>query len=238
MIINYKQLLDAGLTKTEAKIYLAVLQLGPSNAGLVSRRSGVHRRSVYDAFDRLIEKGIVGYILENNKRLYQATNPRKFLDIIKEKEINISSIMPELESQFNFLRKKEQTNFYKGKEGIKSVFEDMLNQKEEILVLGAGTIAKEIVKYYFPRYEQRRAENKIKVKYIYDEKDRRDRSFPLAEIKYMPSKYMSNVAYNVYGNKVAIILWDEKPLVVVINNEKFSEGFRRYFNCMWDIAKK
>src|SRR3989344_2673952 len=181
MNINYKQLLDAGLTKNEAKVYLAVLQLGPSNAGLVSRRSGVHRRSVYDAFDRLIEKGM---------------------------------------------------------EGIKSVFEDMLNQKDEILVLGAGTIAKEIVKYYFPRYEQRRAENKIKVKYIYDEKDRRDRSFPLAEIKYMPSKYMSNVAYNVYGNKVAIILWDEKPLVVVINNEKFSEGFRRYFNCMWDIAKK
>ncbi len=238
MNINYKQLLDAGLTKTEAKVYLAVLQLGSSNAGLVSRKSGVHRRSVYDAFDRLIEKGIVGYILENNKRLYQAASPKKFLEIIREKEANISSIIPELESQYNFVHKKEQTNFYKGKEGIKSVFEDMLNQKEEILVLGAGAIAKDIVKYYFPRYEQRREANKIKVKYIYDEKDRRDRKFPLAEIRYMQSRFMSNVAYNVYGSKVAIILWEEKPLVVLINNEKFAEGFRRYFNCMWEIAKK
>jgi len=150
----------------------------------------------------------------------------------------MSSIIPELESQYNFVHKKEQTNFYKGKEGIKSVFEDMLCQKEEILVLGAGTIAKDIVKYYFPRYEQRRAENKIKIKYIYDEKDRKYRRFPLAEIKYMPSKFMSNVAYNVYGSKVAIILWEEKPLVIVINNDKFAEGFRRYFNCMWEIAMK
>ena len=238
MNINYKNLMDAGLTKTEAKVYLAVLQLGPSNAGLVTRKSGVHRRSVYDAFDRLIEKGIVGYIIQNNKRMYNATDPERFLDMLKEKQENIQKILPDLKAQFGFSKEKQETSFFKGRDGIKAVFEDMIREKKEILVLGAGSIAKEIVKYYFPRYESRRADAKISIKYIYDEKDRRPRSYPLAEIKYLPSEFMSNVAFNVYGNKLAIILWEQKPLVVLINNQKFADGFKRYFNCMWQLAKK
>ena len=72
-----EQLKEAGLTANESKIYTSLLELGPSNAGLISRKSGLHRRVVYDTLEMLIQKGLVGYILKNNVRLFQASHPKR-----------------------------------------------------------------------------------------------------------------------------------------------------------------
>ena len=63
---NETALEKAGLTKIESKVYLSLLDLGPSLAGQISKHSGIHRRSVYDALDRLAEKGLISYIVKNN----------------------------------------------------------------------------------------------------------------------------------------------------------------------------
>jgi len=52
--MNPHLLEDIGLTKLEIKVYLAMLDLGSASAGQISSVSGVHRRSVYDALDRLL----------------------------------------------------------------------------------------------------------------------------------------------------------------------------------------
>ena len=58
---------EAGLTTNESLVYKALLELGPSQAGIISRKTGLHRRTVYDTTERLIQKGIIGYILKNKK---------------------------------------------------------------------------------------------------------------------------------------------------------------------------
>ena len=60
-----EQLYESGLTKNESKIYLTLLEIGPSHAGLISRKSGLHRRVVYDTLEMLTQKGLIGYILKN-----------------------------------------------------------------------------------------------------------------------------------------------------------------------------
>ena len=81
-----EELKQAGLTENESKVYLALLDLGPSLAGQISRKAGLHRRTVYDTADMLAKKGLIGYILKNNRRLFQASNPNRILEIIKEKQ--------------------------------------------------------------------------------------------------------------------------------------------------------
>ena len=139
---------QAGLTENESKVYLALLDLGPSLAGQISRKTGMHRRTVYDTTEMLIKKGLIGYILQNNRRLFQASNPQRILDIIKEKQNILSPFVAELSQRFTSTKEKEETNFYKGKEGLKTVFEDQLNAKE-ILVLGASPKAYDVLKFYF-----------------------------------------------------------------------------------------
>jgi len=227
---------QAGLSDNEEKVYLALVDLGPSLAGQISRKTGLHRRTVYDVTEMLIKKGFIGYILKNNRRIFQASNPQRFLDILDEKKNLLEPFIQELGEKFIKTKEKEETNFYKGKEGLKSVFEDQLLGKQEILILGASPKAYEILKFYFHWYDKARKKKKIKTRIIAT--DKKIKRIALADIKYLPEKYSSPVSVNIYGEKVAIVLWAKEPFVIVIKNKEISESYKNYFELMWRIAKK
>lgn len=227
----------AGLTENEAIIYQALLQFGPNHAGIISRKTGLHRRVVYDTTERLIKKGLIGYILKNNKKLFQASNPKVFLDIIKEKESKITEILPEMGNLFKQTKEKEETNFYSGKSGLKTVFEEQLQENpKEILILGGAINAEEILQFYFNWYNKKRKKGKIRMRIIFNTK--KHKKIPFSEIKHLPEKYASPLAINIYGNKVATIYWNkENPFAIIIKNKEISEGYKKYFELMWKIAK-
>ncbi len=226
---------EFGLTKSEAKVYLALIELGATRAGFLTRKTGIHRRNVYDAIEMLIQKGLVSYIKENNVRLYKAVEPSRLLEILKEREENLLAVIPELEAKFNAVQTKLGTTFFRGKQALKTVFDDQIKEGKEILVLGACPFAKDIVKYYFPHYDRERKAKKIKLKAIFTSKIKE--KLPLAEVKYLPNQFNSPSATNIYGNKIAIILWSEEPFAILINQKEIADSYRNYFNLMWKIAK-
>lgn len=229
-----EELKAAGLSDNEIKIYLALLDYGPSLAGVISRKTGMHRRTVYDTTEMLIKKGLVGYILKNNRRLFQASNPDRILDALKEKENLILPLIVGLKERYSKTKEKEETNFYKGKEGLKTVFEDQLNHNE-VLILGASAKAYEVLQFYFHWYDKKRKEKKIKTRII--AQDKKIKGIPLSEIRYLPEKYASPVAVNIYGEKTAIILWAKEPVAIVIKQKEISESYRNYFELLWKMAK-
>ena len=160
-----QELKQAGLTENESKVYLALVDNGSSLAGRISRLTGLHRRTVYDVTEMLIKKGLIGYILKNNRRYFEASNPNRILELLQEKEDILTPIVTNLLEKYNTKKEKQETNFYKGKEGLKAIFEDQLNYKE-ILILGASPQAYEILKFYFKWYDEKRTKKKIKVKII------------------------------------------------------------------------
>jgi sugar-specific transcriptional regulator TrmB len=233
-----EELHQAGLTENESKVYATLLELGPSHAGLISRKSGLHRRVVYDTIEMLIQKGLVGYILRNNVKLFQAANPERVLELIKEKEQYVNDIMPAMMNLFSRTKEKEETNFYKGKNGLKTVFEDQLASGKEILIIGASPLAYEVLQFYFKWFDKRRVENRIKTRIIFSKPDKKVK-IPYSEVRFLPEKYSSPLAVNIYGNKVAIILWSkEKPFAVVISQKEIAEGYRKHFELMWKVARK
>ncbi|MDP7457929.1 MAG: helix-turn-helix domain-containing protein, partial [Candidatus Woesearchaeota archaeon] len=211
MLINTLEELD--LTKTEARIYLAVLELGSCLAGEITKKTGIHRRSVYDSVERLIQKGLLSYIKTNNRKHFEAINPEILLSQIKEKQNSIKAILPELSLKFNMARKKQDTTFYKGQAGLKSVFNDQIQEKKEILVFGASTDINNVLKFYLPHYENARKKYRIPVKIIYDQSAKKDTLLhqrPYLKVKYLPKQYRSPSSTNIYGNKVAILLWEDE----------------------------
>lgn len=226
---------ELGLTKSEAKIYLALIDLGPSLAGLITRKTGIHRRNVYDSIEMLIQKGLVSYIKENNKKIYSAVEPKRLLEMLKEKENVVQSILPELESKFNFVKEKKETVFFRGKQALKSIFDDQIEEGKEILVLGACPFAKDIIKYYFQKYDLERKKKNIKVKALFTQKT--DYKIPLGEVRYLPISFNSPSATNIYGDKVAIILWTEEPFAILINQKEIADSYRKYFDLLWNLAK-
>tara|TARA_Y100000310_G_scaffold341904_1_gene442803 strand:- start:24 stop:716 length:693 start_codon:yes stop_codon:yes gene_type:complete len=229
------ELREAGLTDNESKVYLALIDLGPSLAGQISRKTGLHRRTVYDVTEMLIKKGLIGYILKNNRRLFQASDPERLIDIINEKQNILLPIVNDLTKKYKKTKEKEETNFYTGKEGLKNIFEDQLNYKE-IMILGASPKAYEVLQFYFNFYDKKRKAKKIKTRII--AQDRKIKRIPLADIRYLPAKYQNPVSVNIYGDKTAIILWAQQPIAIVIKNSEISKGYKNYFELMWKISKK
>lgn len=233
-----KQLQQLGLSKNESKIYLALVENGSLLAGAISRKTGIHRRSVYDSVERLIEKGLVSYILKNNKKYFEAVNPTKLLSLLDEKRNIISELLPVLESQFNSKKEKQETLFFRGKQALKSIFEDQLKEGKEIFILGASANAYDVLKYYFKFYDLQRQRRGINAKIIFDFSARgKIKKIPNAEIRYLPKDFSSPAATNIYGDKVAIILWSENPIAILIHQKEIADSYRNYFNLLWKSAR-
>jgi sugar-specific transcriptional regulator TrmB len=241
MYMNQKFLEEAGLTQSEAKVYLSLLEKGSSRAGEITKHTSIHRRSVYDAVERLIEKGLVSYIKTNNRKYFEAVAPERLLEMLKEREDNIKQILPELHLLRKFSDEKKEVQFFRGKQAIKTVFDDQIKEGKEVLLFGDAVNVDEIVKYYFPHFDKERVEKGIKVRMLFDESARKEKylsKIPLSDIRFIKKGNKAPTSTNIYGNKVSIIIWEENPKAILIADSSLAESFRAYFEFMWNIAKK
>lgn len=235
----YEKLLHVGLTATEAKIYLMLLDISRAQAGVLSRKTGIHRRSVYDALDRLIEKGLVAYMVENGLRFYMPEDPKHLQDLIDEKRDEIYSVLPELQAKYSYDKGKQETLFFRGKQGIKTVFEDQIRSGKDIYVMGASKTAREIIRFYLPHYTKKRVAAKVNLHLLYYGKRSADDKVPFSKIRYLPKKYDSLVSTNIYDNKCVIIIWlPHDPVAILIKQPDVAIAFKGYFDMLWGLADK
>lgn len=127
---------ELGLTQNEAKIYESLVQGGVMNVSQIALKSTIHRRSVYDALNRLVEKGLISQIINKAENSYQAVDPVKFLELIKEKENKIKTALPELRRQYFSREIKEMPYLYQNVEGFKNYLRDFLRLSEDIFLMG------------------------------------------------------------------------------------------------------
>ena len=236
-----KTLQELGLTENEAKVYLFLLENGPSNITEITNKTPIHRINVYDILKRLLEKGLVSFTIEGKKKFYSATDPDYFLKILEEKENLFKKILPDLERKKKLAKGKYETKVFQGKKGIKAILEDMLKQKKTICVFGAQGNFAETLPIYFQQFNRRRKEDKIKIKIIHSEKVRKWRKkhpIEFADVKFISELYDSPSTTFIYGNKVAIIMWIVPPIGVLIDSKELSKSYFNFFNILWDISKK
>lgn len=235
-----------GLTKNEAKVYLALLKEGNALAGIITQKTGIHRRNVYDSLERLMEKGLVSYVTIDNRKFFSPASPERFIELIGEereslnrKEEQVKKILPAL-LQLRKEKSEQDVRFFRGVGGLKTVYEDILRTKKDYLGYGSGSELEEVLKHYLRHFINRRVKAKIKLKMIYAESDR-TRFFtrnPLLKVRFLPNEFSSHASLRVYGDKVAIVMMSmEDPLAILIKNKKIADGYRGYFEVLWNAAK-
>lgn len=234
------QLEKAGLSPNEAKCYITLLKLGSASANEISRKSGIHRVSVYDALRGLVEKGLVSQITKANKLLFEAGNPEKILEMIEKKEKDIEDakkIVPELLLDFKMAKERQEIHSFKGLVGIKTILNEMLKSKTEILDFGAEYKIKEFLPYDYSRWDKERIKNKIKMRIVANIKIKPIK-LGLTNIKYIPAEFNSNVSTYIFDGKVALVMWVENPLGVIIEHKAVYESYKNYFEYLWKTAKE
>lgn len=235
-----ESLRSIGLSQNEAKIYMALLELGPSLIGKVCGRTKIHRRNVYDSIEMLKDKGFVSSTIINNRNVFEAVNPKRILDIIDEKKASIQTILPQLLSSQN--KKQASVRVYSGLNGRKVIFEDKLNYQGEQYVLGAHKPSKRS-SLFIENYHKRRILKKIPLKmlFINNEKEsaRKFKRYKLTQVRLLPDKFSSPIAINIYGNNTAILMGSDtmEPISILIEDKELSDDFKTYFRMLWQISK-
>ncbi len=231
---------EIGLSATEGKVYLTLLELGSALAGEITKKSEVNRTNVYDALERLIEKGLVTYVISSNRKVFEPVGPERLREILKEKEKKLNGLMPELQLKYGASREKEEATIFKGKNGIKSVFEDILMEKKPLLVYGAESRFADMLPAYQKDWNKRRAKLNIKIRIIYNEKAKKKKiqeKLKLVKMRFLPKHYDFPSTTMIYGNKVAIISWTEVPFGFMIKSSEAAKSNMNFFDILWKNAK-
>ena len=243
--MDAKILKEIGLTETEARIYLALMSTGATSAGRIFEETGIYRKNLYDALNRLIEKGLVTYVIENKVKFFQPKSPDNLMNYLdskkaqidgKKKELN--KFIPELKEKFVSLSPEIESEIYRGTEGIKTILKECLNYKE-VLFIGATGDVEDRLPYFWPNYNKKREKLRCKWKLllVHEARNRRITNSKFYEYKILP-KILSgfNVIY-IYGDYVANVLWLEKPVAFVIKHKTLANNYRKYFYFLWDTIK-
>jgi len=235
--MNTEILEELGLTKNESLIYLALLELGSAQVSKIASKTNLNRANMYNTINSLIKRGLISYVIKNNIKHFTAAKPIRLLEILKEKQGKLQTILPELES-IEKIPEKIKVEIYEGKEGAKAFFSDMAKTTSEVVAFGVTGIAYDILEYYAPKVLKQMSK-KIKAKYICIEEARGKEitTLPNTEFRYLPKEYSNYTTTIIYRDKIAILILKDKPRVVMIEDQTIAEGYRKYFKLLWKIAK-
>ena len=236
---------DIGLTKAEIKVYISLLELGNSSAGPILEKSGLQNSVVHRALNSLIGKGLISFILEGKRRIYQATDPENFYDFIDNKKRRFEEILPELKEKQHFAKDKAETTIYKGKKGINEIYARLLREgKGEYNTFGGGErVSYDVMgRHWWKNLHARIKANRIKARQVFDETIREFgeelKKISGSDIRYFPREYEQLQETVIRDNLVAINIFTENAYGILIKDNEVVEGYRKYFEMMWRRAEK
>ena len=203
---------NLGFSPNEIKIYLALNDHGSSKAGKVAKIAKIDRSSCYNSLQRLIEKGLVSYVSIGEVKWFQATGPKKLLDYLKEQEEDVKEILPDLDARHKASKIKGQVRLFKGIKGVRTILQDILRTGKNNLIFGNENQLEERMPAYQKQFVRQLKEQKIFVKEIV----REDRDNPTSnpkQTRYVSKSVESPVVTNIYGDKIALIIWTDLNII-------------------------
>ncbi|MDD5191832.1 MAG: helix-turn-helix domain-containing protein [Candidatus Nanoarchaeia archaeon] len=233
-----EDLREIGFNLNEAKIYLILLEYGSLQAGQISKKTQINRRTIYDTIERLIEKGYISYSIIANKRVFKASNPDFIIEKIKAIEKQAQNLLPQLKNTYETTKEEQEANIYRGRKGVRSILNDILKQKEYV-VFGSNENFPDVMQHDFSIFQKRKKELKIKSKTIMSisMKGKSVLKEAFTTYKFIPEPYSIPTSTFIYCSKVAIIIWSELPIGMVVENKDIANSFRKYFGALWKFSK-
>lgn len=226
---------EIGLNRNESKVYFASLELGLAKVNEISKKAGIIRETTYGIINSLVQKGLMSSVLKSGVRYFESAEPKKLKSIIEERLTVVKKIIPDLEEARKAEVVRPKIELYEGKEGLKTVMEDLLMAKDEILTIASNKHLKKIFEFYFPQFVKRRVELGIKTKLLTDDKVL---TKELIEFKFLPVEYKFKTATWIYDNKVAMLSLSQKePVGVIIKDTEIANSQRSQFNLLWSLLK-
>ena len=234
---------NIGFSDKEAKVYLALLELGDAPVQKISEKAKVNRATTYVVLETLQKRGVVSTVEKDKKIYFAAENPRALLRLfraqeedLRGKEDDFKRTLPELEAVFNLAGEKPRVRYFEGKDGLLAMQEDFLasGTKELLAIYSADELDTIFTKEERKRYIERRQEHGISVRSIYTKAGGPYLSPTPAERKFVPkNKFPFSSDITIYGNRAAMATFRGKLIGVIIESKEIADTLRLIFELAW-----
>lgn len=232
-----------GLSKNECTIYLSLLDIGNGTASEIAKHSKLHRSNVYDALQKLISDGLVTYCQKDKTKYYEPTNPKNLINILKQKEILVTSVIPELLVKYTYSRSKSEIEVHEGMVAFRNILLEQLEKTKKIYVMGVPKIAVELLTPSFlEKFHAERAKNKIDFYHLLNkdfspERTKYLKTLPYTYAKSLPESYNSLVGVFVFDEEILLTLWIKPIINIQIKNKEIADAYREFFKMLWEKVK-
>ena len=137
--MEWNVLNEIGLSESEKKVYLALLDLGDSTRGDIVKMSGVTGSKVYELLEKLQEKGLISIYIKDKVKHFKPTNPTQLLNYLEQKKEKISEIekqtrdiLPNLLSRFNSSKEDQEVELIAGMRGLDIIFREQVDTLKKL----------------------------------------------------------------------------------------------------------
>lgn len=234
-----KSLQKLGFSESEAKIYLALLEIGFCTTGPIIKKTGLHRNIVYETLDKLVARNLASQIIQKGKKNFRALSPEKILKQEKSQLDLAQKVVPKLVKLQK--QEKQEVIIYEGMDGFQNAHLDAIEQMKKnstiyVLIAGAKKWHKNI-KPSLRKFDKIRISKNIKIKITALKSQKQDMQIQqkreLFKVRFLSQKFDNPADTAIYGNATLIMVYGEPVFVIMIKNSKIAQSFKQYFNIFW-----
>ena len=250
--MNLDLLEEIGLTKSEIKVYLSLIELGSSSVGPIISKAKIASSKIYEILDKLLDKGLITTFLEGHVKKFKAVNPERLVDFLNEKreELNkkedeLNKLLPQLKQLYEEQKQDFEVEVFKGYKGVYAALIEMiqtLKKGDEHLVMGGGDspTTNMRTKLFFENIHRKRSEKGIILRILFNETRRKTYKnmsiFPHTIPRYINFGIPSTI--NIYKDTTILLTMSPIPAAIRIKDKNITDSYKKYFERMWKSAKK
>lgn len=239
---------NLGLSEKEARIYLSLLQLGPSTPYQIAKKAGIKRPTAYVIAEELVEKGLIVHVPGEASKKYIARTPETVIDEAESRLGKAKSALPELRSLQKATTEKPNVLYFEGVEGIRQALFHRIKELHNTEMLGFYADPEYANKALVPvtlEFNDYRDRHGIKARgFVTDSKELVEMGFEKyfnlddsakasIDAKILPKdRYSSNASLEFYPDFVKIIFFGSAQSVI-IESRTVAQAMRQIFELLW-----
>lgn len=245
-----KYLQDIGLSEKESIVYLSLLAVDNSSVLDLSKKTGLNRSTTYVILESLSKKGLVSETTVGKKTHYQAEAPERLETYVEQRKImleeqgkKLKDIIPQIKSVQREVGEKPLVKYFEGKEGIKSMNDELFEDDEEggtsYLIYSRDLLDEVFSPQEKEKYKKVRLAKNIKSKVIYNYSKGEVGSDNTGErIKIDEKKYPISCDISIYKDRVRIGVLRRNLSGIFIRSQDLADTLRSLFDLAYDKIKE
>jgi len=231
------KLIQIGLSEQEAEVYIQLLKEKKQTANEVAKQTKINRSVIYSILEKLIDKGLVSYVLINNIRHFSSSNPNALVDFLNNKKEILSDLLPKLKSITDQEKQLINVELFQGANGGITVLKDIIREGKDYVSFGDEGSFQKILGTLGEQYVRQLNEKGISEKIITRKGIKLIGNAKKTQIKYLPKEFRFPTITTIYSNKVAIAIFDKPYYVILIKSKSLAFAYKSLFDGLWKIAK-